>query len=170
MTFAGVLEFVREFQTLLAGGLGFIGVILVIRSQGRQNRAALDHAARKESLRLEAALKAELVMLLEAHRRIDDMLAEASGSTTINAEPMNVVFQALTPKLDHLDSDALGLIVSANAAHQSFINMLTMLGLVALSGPSHIQINGTQIGTVRQRNKAVTMRIEETLDVLASQT
>lgn len=164
------IDWVRDFQTLIAGVIGFGGIIYTINAQGKQNRTSTEEAAKLQSESIELALIAELEMLADLHSKLaiefGKKLTDDETGYFVPSAPANIVFRALLPKLDQLGSVHVGPIVSAHLTHKTFFDSLSLLGTPQTDSPGYILVNGKHQKALVAMNESVAERMRETIALL----
>lgn len=138
------IDYAREFQTLIVGLLGFGGIILTIRSQGRQTRLSHDYEKKQSAESVRMALEAEVEMLasmLEASADdAETKIPEEGKVSAVPAEPRNFVYKALLNKVDLLSPNDVARFARAHAYYEQYFTRLQFIGNPSQRFPGHIEV------------------------------
>ncbi len=126
--------FVETFQTLIAGVLGFGGVILTIRASAKSARQQELNRLKQRAVSLSSALREELEIIASALERGAESLRNVSprsgDDSLVPTDELNSVYKANLANLSELPPGDVRLIVEANLKLASYVN-----GIVLFSKP-----------------------------------
>lgn len=166
----GLLYYLKEFQTLVAGAVGFAGVILTLRHNARLAREQRDQKARlaqrqredersHERSTLRAALLAELKINREAIRgnleRASEGSYDVASGVLVPTDPMNDTYRAFLPKIGLLSEDEVGRVMTAYLAMEAHNEKLYLIGSPSQRSSKYVKLTGEAIEMVRQAQESL---------------
>jgi hypothetical protein len=124
-------EFLRQYQTLLVGGLGFTGVVATLAMNAWLTRRQHDRQVQHEARVLRTALRAELEVIREAFRdriqTIDSTKPGAGKSMLVPLETMSDVYASLIDRVGLLSETETRAVVRAYVLVRQMPERLKML-------------------------------------------
>jgi hypothetical protein len=173
---AAALDFIKQFQTLLVGGLGFIGVMATIATNAWLARRQLARQFHHDTNALRIALRTELEMIRDALR---DRVMMIDSSQPKQREGMFIPLNMMTDAYSQL-IDRIGLLseTEIRAVMRAYLLVRQMperLALLALQSASNIEraisgfifIEGRHFASVKQMHKNYLTDIEQALSAIA---
>lgn len=173
---AGTLDFIKQFQTLLVGGLGFLGVMATIATNAWLARRQHSRQVRHEARGLRAALRSELEIIRDSIR---DRVTMIESSQPKQKEGIFIPLQDTTTDVYSHLINRIGLLSESEIRAVMRVYLLVRqmperLALLELQPTSHIErppgfifIEGRHLATVKQMHKNYLTDIDQALSLIA---
>lgn len=167
------LDWLQEYQALLGGTLGFIGVIITLVVN-----ATLARKARQDERNHERdTLRTALITELRVHeRRLQETIDKSEDSshpeTQYSAFPVGVVddaYRALLPRLGLLSAGEVEKVMQAYLFLQEVSQRSLLLGELADSAGHYVKIPRNYLNVMTALNKEALSNTTDALNVLGSQ-
>ncbi len=168
-------DFIKQFQTLIVGGLGFLGVMATIATNAWLARRQHSRQVRHEAKALRAALRSELEVIRDAFR---DRVGMIESSQPKQKEGCFIPLNTMTDVYGHL-INRIGLLSESEirAVMRVYVLVRQMperLALLELQPTSHVEpppgfifIEGRHLASVKQMHKNHLTDIDQALSLIA---
>jgi len=108
-----VITLIKEYQTLIVGGLGFVGVIATLLTNARLTRRQYARQIERESSNVKAALRSELGIIRAAFQDRIEMLVDPAPnqSALIPLDTMTDVYSSLIDRVGLLSEHQIDVVM-----------------------------------------------------------
>jgi hypothetical protein len=169
------LDFIKQYQTLIVGGLGFLGVMATIATNAWLARRQHSRQVRHDTKALRVALRSELEMIRDAFR---DRVTMIESSQPKQREgifiPLNTMTDVYSQFISRIGLLSESEIRAVMRAYLLVRQMPERLALLELQPTSHVErptgfifIEGRHLATVKQMHKNYLTDIDQALSLIA---
>ena len=165
-----MLDFIKELQTLIVVGLGFIGVIMTLRINAKNSTEQLNDSRRHEARALRIALIEELKnSSLAIERNLRDTnrhLAELDGAHAISnfqfpIETYEDVFAVFTSRIGLLSQTEVQKVMAAYLRIRSFAARFRYAEFGSFDDRNFIKVSGKNLEMVVDAMEALNKPIND---------
>jgi hypothetical protein len=162
----------NDFQTAIAGLVGFAGVILTFLVNASIQRRQLASQRKHE----QKVIKATIISELNLMRTVFENNAKgfssgpepSSGDILYPTMPLDELFKSTKHNLGMLNIAEIEAILKMYATYETFLASLSLLGSESCEHPKHVLIPGKMYENLQQMTQSFLPRMNETLCVLNS--
>ncbi|PHQ96449.1 MAG: hypothetical protein COB40_08205 [Marinosulfonomonas sp.] len=162
--------FLRNYQTLVVGLLGFIGVISTLIFNAWMSRNEEKRGRRNKAKSIKMALVSELHLIREAINNANKSLKEKSNDTNdsrlIPNTPLDNLFRALMGELTVLEPNTVSAILNAYLSYETYLHSLTLIA-TPISNPNYICISESLNAQMISMNEGLIKSLDEELKKLS---
>jgi len=166
-------QFLKDFQTLVVGALGFLGVIYTLRVNSRLSREQHERKIEHEHEVLRTALSAELALIQKSFIQNSNTMDDEHGvSDAFFPERVSTeVYQANLNKLGLLTAEQVSAVIKAYALAEEVPTRLRLLSSGhdnSYNKPGYIFIQQENYENAVNLYKALHPEIQKALNMLES--
>jgi len=160
------LDLVRDFQSLIVGAGGFLGVIFTLRHNARLARDQREDERRYERDALRSALIAELEIVKDSFEtNLNQQYAEVE-SGLVPTDPLDNAYRALMPRIGLLAEGEVSKAMAAYLTLQTYNGNLFLIGTPAPNNPRHVLVGPTQVPRLQGMTRGTLKKVDEALAAL----
>jgi len=138
-------DFLKEFQTLAVGVIGFGGVIITQWRNGELSREMISQQAKQEQRSVACAIQAELRFLRTSLQTQKESLSKKNRGELENVlVPWNrsdQVYQNLISQIGKLEPKQIEAIILAYGQYEVYRSKLELLGVQNQIKPSYVEVS-----------------------------
>ncbi|WP_070987943.1 hypothetical protein [Halofilum ochraceum] len=164
------LYYLKEFQTLVAGAVGFAGVIATLAHNASvsRNQRAEERAHERNTLR--AALLAELKINRDAIRenldRVKEGAYDKAAGVLVPTDSIDDVYRAFLPQIGLLPEDDASKVMTAYLSMEAHIARLYLIGSVSGEVSQYVKLTGESISMARDMQERLLEPLGLAIDAL----
>jgi hypothetical protein len=145
-------EFVRQYQNLLVGGIGFAGVIVTLIVNARLARRQHERQVEHERTLVRVALRAELKAVAEAYRDRISTLDDPGPYYCIqlSLDTMTDVYRSVIGRIGLLSDQETPLVLRAYLLAQQLPERVRMLPTAKPGEPGFVWVGAQSFGALKQ--------------------
>jgi hypothetical protein len=149
--------FVRQFQTLIVGAFGFIGVMATLAFNAWLARRQHDRTVSHERTSVRVALRAELEAIAESYRDRITMLGEPEqrhSGATLTLDTMTAVYRSAISRLGLLSAAEIRLVLKAYLLVEQLPDRIKLLAdSTFVTDPGYVYIPVLNFATAAQMHR-----------------
>lgn len=136
----------QAHQTLVVGGIGFLGVLCTLWFNAYQTRKQRQNELHHERQTLRAALIQELKINREAMAQNAELIKGSTddpseaGGYFLPTDPMHDVYLAFVDRVGVLSSDEVSKVMNAYLMLRTYHTKLFLIGVPANTSKSHVEV------------------------------
>ncbi|MDE4303657.1 hypothetical protein PXK30_09430 [Phaeobacter gallaeciensis] len=165
--------FVETFQTLIAGGLGFGGVILTILASAKSTRQQEADRLKQRAASLSSALREELEIIVSVLERnaeaFSNISTDSDNGFFVPIDELNSVYRANLASLAELPPGDVKLIVEANLKLAGYERRMGLASAPERGVVGYIWISDRKAGHVAIMTRNLAGSLRECIDKLSAQ-
>jgi hypothetical protein len=162
-----VYAVVREFQTLIVGALGFMGVIFTLWFNAYQVRQQREGERSHERETLRAALIEELKIIQGSiSRNIADWDGNTETSAYVPIHTMDDAYRAFTNRIGLLSSEEVRRVMNAYLTMRTFHSKLFLIGTPADKDALNVLVPAKNVSWLNEMYKNLLLPIAEAISSL----
>lgn len=163
--------FIKQYQTLIVGGLGFLGVMATIAMNAGLARRQHDRQIHHDARVLRTALRAELEIIRDAFRDRIAMIDEAQSKQQnkglfVPLNTMTDVYMKVIDRIGLLSVPEVGAVLRAYILIRQMPERLRVLS--AKEAADFLYFDSSEVGPVKRMHENYLKDIDRALAVLAN--
>jgi hypothetical protein len=160
----------KDYQALVVGGVGFAGVIFTLWHNAKVARDRRDEERADERKALRAALVAELQINLEALRensaKVRKDPPKEGGGLFVPTDRMDGAYRSFLPRIGLLSEGEVSAVMRAYLSLETYNAKLFLIGLPVHTSPRHVHVPAKNALALAGMQEAMVEPVEKAVKAL----